>query len=113
MNVQHFLLKVDATSVWIGKAAAWLIIGLMTMVCVEVIGYDAAIAFAGTQGNFELNVFKPLMIYNLLHSIELLSDACSDRPHLHDAALERFRLSFGQVTTSAAFLELARGRARA
>ncbi|THK36347.1 TRAP transporter small permease subunit [Ensifer sp. MPMI2T] len=36
MNVQHFLLRVDAISVWIGKAAAWLIIGLMTLVCVEV-----------------------------------------------------------------------------
>lgn len=36
MNVQHFLLRVDAINVWIGKAAAWLIIGLMTMVCVEV-----------------------------------------------------------------------------
>jgi fumarate hydratase class II len=49
----------------------------MTMVCVQVLGNDAAIGFAGTQGNFELNVFKPVMIYNLLHSIRLLSDCCS------------------------------------
>lgn len=49
----------------------------MTMVCVQVLGNDAAISFAGTQGNFELNVFKPVMIFNLLHSIRLLSDACS------------------------------------
>ena len=44
------------------------------MVCVQVFGYDAAIAFAGSQGNFELNVFKPIIAYDLLHSIDLLSD---------------------------------------
>lgn len=49
----------------------------MTMVCVQVMGNDAAISIAGSQGNFELNVFKPVMIHNLLHSIRLLSDACS------------------------------------
>ncbi|NJM77146.1 MAG: class II fumarate hydratase [Acaryochloridaceae cyanobacterium RU_4_10] len=49
----------------------------MTMVCVQVIGNDTTIALAGSQGNFELNVFKPVMIYNLLHSVRLLSDACS------------------------------------
>jgi len=48
----------------------------MTMVCVQVMGNDAAIGIAGSQGNFELNVFKPLMIHNLLHSIRLLSDCC-------------------------------------
>ncbi|MEM9005724.1 MAG: class II fumarate hydratase [Cyanobacteria bacterium P01_F01_bin.86] len=48
----------------------------LTMVCVQVMGNDAAIAIAGSQGNFELNVFKPLMIHNLLHSIRLLTDAC-------------------------------------
>jgi fumarate hydratase, class II len=47
----------------------------MTMVCVQVLGNDAAIGFAGTQGNFELNVFKPVMAYNLLQSIRLLADA--------------------------------------
>jgi fumarate hydratase class II len=47
----------------------------MTMVCVQVFGNDAAITFAGSQGNFELNVFKPVMIHNLLHSIRLLHDA--------------------------------------
>ncbi|MGK7932075.1 MAG: class II fumarate hydratase [Microcystaceae cyanobacterium] len=49
----------------------------MTMVCVQVIGNDATIGFAGSQGNFELNVFKPMMIFNLLNSIRLLADACS------------------------------------
>ena len=48
----------------------------MTMVAVQVMGNDAAIGFAGSQGNFELNVFKPVMIHNLLHSIRLLHDAC-------------------------------------
>jgi fumarate hydratase class II len=47
----------------------------MTMVCVQVLGYDAAIGIAGSQGNFELNVFKPVIAYDLLHAIELLSDA--------------------------------------
>jgi fumarate hydratase, class II len=48
----------------------------MTMVCVQVMGNDAAIGFAGSQGHFELNVFNPVMIHNLLHSIRLLRDAC-------------------------------------
>ncbi|HXI62774.1 MAG TPA: class II fumarate hydratase [Pyrinomonadaceae bacterium] len=48
----------------------------MTMVAVQVMGNDAAIGFAGSQGHFELNVFKPVMIHNLLHSIRLLHDAC-------------------------------------
>jgi len=47
----------------------------VTMVAVQVLGNDAAIGFAGTQGNFELNVFKPVMIFNYLHSVELLTDA--------------------------------------
>ena len=48
----------------------------MTMVCVQVMGNDAAIGFAGSQGNFELNVFKPVMIFNYLHSVRLLAGAC-------------------------------------
>jgi len=48
----------------------------MTMVCVQVFGNDAAVAFAGSQGNFQLNVFKPVMVYNVLTSIQLLGDAC-------------------------------------
>lgn len=47
----------------------------MTMVAVQVMANDTAIGFAGSQGNFELNVFKPVMIYNLLQSIRLLADA--------------------------------------
>ena len=48
----------------------------ITMVCAQVFGNDAAVAFAGTQGNFQLNVYKPVMVHNVLESIELLGDAC-------------------------------------
>jgi len=48
----------------------------MTMVCAQVMGNDAAVGFAGSQGNFELNVYKPMMIHNVLQSSRLLTDAC-------------------------------------
>lgn len=48
----------------------------LTMVCVQVFGNDAAVAFAGSQGNFQLNVFKPVMVHNTLQSVQLLGDAC-------------------------------------
>lgn len=48
----------------------------MTMVCVQVLGNDAAVGIAGSQGNFELNVFKPVIVHNVLGSIRLLADAC-------------------------------------
>ncbi|MEN2434592.1 class II fumarate hydratase [Weeksellaceae bacterium A-14] len=48
----------------------------MTMVCAQVLGNDTTVSFAGTQGNFELNVFKPVMAYNFLQSAQLLADAC-------------------------------------
>ena len=48
----------------------------LTMVCAQIIGNDATITFAGTQGNFQLNTFKPVMAYNFLQSVELLADAC-------------------------------------
>jgi fumarate hydratase, class II len=47
----------------------------VTMVAAQVMGNDVTIGFAGSQGNFELNVFKPVMIFNYLHSVELLADA--------------------------------------
>lgn len=47
----------------------------MTMVCVQVMGNDAAIGFADSQGNFELNVFKPVIIHNFMNSLKLLADA--------------------------------------
>jgi len=48
----------------------------MTMVCAQVIGNDVAVNVGGASGNFELNVFKPVMIYNLLQSIRLIADSC-------------------------------------
>jgi fumarate hydratase class II len=50
----------------------------MTMAAVHVMGSDVAIAFAGSQGNFELNVYKPIMIYNLIQSIHLLADCANN-----------------------------------
>ncbi len=49
----------------------------LTQVCVHVMGNDAAVGFAGSQGHFELNVYKPMMSYNVLQSMQLLGDACS------------------------------------
>ena len=46
------------------------------MVCCQVMGNHLATSIGGSQGNFELNVYKPMMIHNLLHSIRLVSDAC-------------------------------------
>ncbi|MES3036291.1 MAG: class II fumarate hydratase [Bdellovibrionota bacterium] len=48
----------------------------MTMVCAQVIGNDVAVAVGGSQGHFELNVFKPLIVFNVLNSIRLIADAC-------------------------------------
>ena len=54
----------------------------MTMVCVQVMASDTAVGIAASQGNFELNVFKPVIIYNFLHAVRLLADACrSFREH--------------------------------
>ena len=49
----------------------------LTQVCAQVIGNDAAVGFAGSQGHFELNVFKPMISYNVIQSMQLLGDACS------------------------------------
>jgi len=54
----------------------------LTMVCCQVIGNDVAVTVGGSQGNFQLNVFKPLIVHNVLHSIRLLTDSCrSFREH--------------------------------
>ena len=49
----------------------------VTQVCVQVMGNDAAVGFAGSQGHFELNVYKPVMVYNVLQSIQLLGDCAT------------------------------------
>jgi fumarate hydratase class II len=66
----------------------------MTMVAVQVMGNDTAIAFAGSLGNFELNVFKPLLIYNLLQSIKLLSDVAHS---FHSKCLIGIRANHKQI----------------
>ena len=48
----------------------------MVMVCIQVIGEDTAVAFAGSQGNFELNAMRPIVIWNVLHGARILADAC-------------------------------------
>jgi fumarate hydratase, class II len=48
----------------------------LTMVCVQVFGNDASVAFAASQGNFQLNVYKPVIVHNVLESVALLADAC-------------------------------------
>ena len=54
----------------------------LTMVCAQVFGNDATVAFAGSQGNFQLNVYKPVMIHNVLESADLIADGCdSMRTH--------------------------------
>jgi fumarate hydratase class II len=66
----------------------------ITMVAAQVFGNDAAIGFAGSQGNFELNVFKPVMIHNLLHSVRLIHDACRG---FTDFAVEGIELNRPQI----------------
>jgi fumarate hydratase class II len=50
----------------------------LTMVAVQVMGYDAAVAFAGAGGHLELNIYKPLLIFNVIQSIRLLADSCNN-----------------------------------
>ena len=58
------------------KASAWARCAAMTMVCAQVMGNHTTVTIAGSNGHFELNVFKPVMVFNVLQSIRLLSDAC-------------------------------------
>ena len=48
----------------------------MVMICIQVMGHDTAVAFAGSQGNFELNTMRPVVIHNFLHSARILADGC-------------------------------------
>ncbi len=57
----------------------------MIMVCIQVIGNDTAVAIAGSQGNFELNAMRPIIIKNVLHSASILGDACDK---LHGCSIE-------------------------
>lgn len=68
----------------------------MTMVCVQVMGNDAAIGFAGSQGNFELNVFKPVMIHNFLNSARLLTDSCHS---FTSYAVEGLKANYARISS--------------
>ena len=68
----------------------------MTMVCCQVFGNDATIGFAGSQGNFELNVFKPLLAHALLQSVRLMGDACDSFRRLCAEGIEPNRRVIGR-----------------
>lgn len=76
----------------------------MTMVAVQVLGNDAAISLAGSQGNFELNVFKPVIIHNFLHSVRLIADACHGFEAYCVAGMELNRAKIDQYVKTSLML---------
>jgi fumarate hydratase class II len=76
----------------------------MTMVCCQVFGNDVAITVAGSQGNFELNVFKPVMIRNFLHSTRILSDACGTFREFLVAGIEANRDRIAELVSRSLML---------
>ncbi len=76
----------------------------ITMVAIQVMGNDAAIGFAGSQGNFELNVFKPVIIYNFLHSVRLLADSCRSFREYCAAGIEVNRQKINDYVQSSLML---------
>jgi fumarate hydratase class II len=66
----------------------------MVMVCIQVIGDDSAVAYAGSQGNFQLNAMRPIVINNFLHSARILGDACEK---LEDYCIEGVQLNENQI----------------
>ena len=76
----------------------------LTMICVQVVGLDTAISFAGTQGNFELNVFKPVMIFDLLTEVRLLSDSCSNFTDFAVAGLKPDRKRIAELVEKSLML---------
>jgi len=68
----------------------------MVMVCIQVIGDDSVVAFAGSQGNFELNAMRPIIINNVLHSARILGDACEK---LRQFGIEGITLDTERIST--------------
>jgi len=66
----------------------------MVMVCIQVLSEDTAVAFAGSQGNFELNAMRPIIINNFLHATAILADACGK---LREYCIDGTRLNRGQI----------------
>ena len=67
----------------------------MTMVCCQVFGNHTAITVAGSQGHFELNVYKPVLAYGMIHSIQLLTDARAHSPSIASREYARTKNAFG------------------
>ena len=76
----------------------------MTMVAAQVYGNDAAVKFAGSQGNFELNVYKPLMAANLIRSARLLADACDTFRQFAVAGVEANRARIAELVSQSLML---------
>jgi fumarate hydratase class II len=76
----------------------------LTMVCCQVMGNDVAVGFAGSLGNFELNVFKPVIVFNVLHSTRLLGDACRSFNDHCVAGLEPDRERIGHYVRNSLML---------
>src|SRR5689334_17363960 len=76
----------------------------MTMVAAQVHGATAAVGFAGSQGNFELNVFKPVIIYNFLHSVTLIADACKGFVEFMVSGIELDRDKIGYYVNNSLML---------
>jgi fumarate hydratase, class II len=76
----------------------------LTMVCCQVLGNDTAIAVAGSQGNFELNVFKPVLIANFLHSARILADSCTSFRTFCVEGLEANRQRLGDMVNRSLML---------
>ena len=76
----------------------------MTMVCVQVMGNDVAIGVAGSQGNFELNVFKPVLVRNFLHSVAILGDACRSFREFCVEGIEADRTRIADLVTRSLML---------
>jgi fumarate hydratase class II len=76
----------------------------LTMVCCQVMGNDVALSLGGAMGNFELNVFKPLIIHNFLQSVRLLSDAMASFDHHCAQGLEPDRARIGELVANSLML---------
>jgi fumarate hydratase class II len=76
----------------------------LAMVCVQVMGLDAAVAFAGSQGTLEMNTYRPLMLYNVLLEMTLLADACRSFTEFCVKGLEADRDRIAQLVNQSLML---------
>jgi fumarate hydratase, class II len=76
----------------------------MTMVATQIMGYDAAVSFAGSQGHFEMQAYKPLMVFNVIQSINLLADSCNNFTEFLIVGLEPNRKRIDYLLTQSLML---------